>query len=118
MAVDDNSNKKYNFAQNNDSYDLRSRNRQILSERFTPEELKTLSGSLEEAEALLQGRDESSVPEIKTEKTGDRELAERQETVLENWTKEKSFWIDYILMRLPSLQSIHNMSTPTFGTGL
>ena len=68
MAVDDNSNKNYNFAQNNDSYDLRSRNRQILSERFTPEELKTLSGSLKEAEALLQGRDESSVPEIKQKK--------------------------------------------------
>lgn len=89
------SNKNSNFAQsNNNNYDLRSRNRQILSERFSPAELQALSGALEESEALLQGGSEGSVPEKQKEVTGDQGLARRQENLLENWAKEKGIWID------------------------
>lgn len=68
-------------------YDLRSRNRQILSERFSHEELKGCYGRVEEAEGILQRGDASSVPETKTEKTGDKRLGKTQENLLEDWEK-------------------------------
>ncbi|MCR4922280.1 MAG: hypothetical protein K5945_11340 [Bacteroidaceae bacterium] len=92
MAIVGNSEKNSNFAaKSNNSNDER---RQILSERFTQEELRACTGILEETEALLQGGDESSVPEAKTEKTGDVELGRRQEDILESWAKENNLWIE------------------------
>lgn len=89
---DDNSEKNSNFAAklNNSKHERR----QILSERFTQEELRACSGILEETEALLQRGDESSVPETKTEKTGDIKLGKKQETVLEDWAKKHNVWIE------------------------
>ena len=90
-----NSNNNSNFAQsNNEQYDLRQGNRQVLSERFSPEELKGSYGSLEEAEAYLQRGSYSSVPEAQTEKTGNEDLGRQQESALEEWAKEKGIWVD------------------------
>lgn len=74
--------------------DIRQRNRQLLSERFSPAELHRCCGICEEAEALLQGGGYRSTPEKSTEKGGDFALGRLQEAILEEWAKERGIWHD------------------------
>ena len=71
-----------------------STNRQILTGRFSGEELKACSGIIEEAEAILQRGDDSSIPEESQTKYGREDVGKRQEQILEQFAKEKNIWID------------------------
>ena len=62
----------------NNRDDLQRRNRQVLSERFSPEELKGCNGILEDAEALLMRGNESPVPEKQKEITGNIEIGKKE----------------------------------------
>lgn len=69
-------------------YDLRREDTEVLSERFSPEELRTVSGIHKESEAILQRGDDSSTSETTSSLTGDTEKGKRQEQQLELWTKD------------------------------
>lgn len=83
LVVENNSEKNNIFAEiNKNNDDLRQRNRQVLSERFSPEKLKRCDGIPEEAEALLMGGNESSVPEKQEVIIGNIELGKKKSIVL------------------------------------
>ena len=73
---------------------LRQRNRQVLSERFSQEELDACTGIVEEAEALLQRGGNSSTPENSKDRWGNPALAKEQESILEKWAKDRGIWLE------------------------
>ena len=79
LVVENNSEKNNIFAEiNKNNDDLRQRNRQVLSERFSPEELKRCNGIPEEAETFLMGGNESSIPEKQEVNKGNIELGKKE----------------------------------------